>query len=216
MTVVFAHAEPDEAMSAFFWHRGFAAADDMLFPRSREEYERLAHDGRIVKAIEDGMFVGLCYYTWDEHDQSWEVGGLMVDKTKRGRSLGSVIMRVTLGHLLFEEEPLSRHERIITHVHSQNNAPRNVIEHQLKFAYKGQVAIPSDELPGLAADVDGYVRGDLFELVPDTLHALAAWCDGWDGTLRDGSPAEIELMDGVSVNLWARAFRAMADDPIGF
>jgi RimJ/RimL family protein N-acetyltransferase len=131
MTVAFAHVDPALAREVFQWHRGFAAANQMLFPRSWTEYEDLANDGRIVCATEDGHYVGLCYYTWDETEEEWEIGGLMVDTGKRGRSLGSVLMRVTLAHLLFEEEPLSRHERIISHVHKQNDSPRRVIEGQL-------------------------------------------------------------------------------------
>jgi hypothetical protein len=37
-------------------------------------------------------------------------------------------MRLALGHPLFEEDPLDRHESIIAHVHVENVEPRPVIE----------------------------------------------------------------------------------------
>ncbi|MBY0287493.1 MAG: GNAT family N-acetyltransferase [Mycobacteriaceae bacterium] len=216
MTVVFAHVDPAHARDAFHWHRGFAAANDMLFPRSWAEYENLANDGRIVCATEDGLYLGLCYYTWDDSEEEWEVGGLMVDSRQRKRSLGSILTRVTLGHLLFEEEPLSRHERIISHVHRQNDAPRRLVEDQLGFTFVREITVESARVPGLPVEADGLVHGDLFQLAhPYTVELLALWCESWEGKLRDKTPAEIELFEGVTVQLWGQAFRRMAEDPIG-
>jgi hypothetical protein len=218
MTVVFMHVDPSLGREVFQWHRGFAAANDMLFPRTWEQYESLANEGRIVCAVEDGNYIGLCYYTWDDAEHEWEIGGLMVDTSSRGnRSLGTTLTRVTLGHLLFEEEPLSRHERVISHVHKRNNAPRRLVEQQLGFVHQGEITVDGGRLPGLPTEADGLVHGDLYQLVvPATLIMLANWCDEWQGALRDGTPAEIELMEGVTVQLWGEAFRRMADDPIGF
>lgn len=224
MTVVFAHAEPADAEHIFQWHRGFAAANYMLFPRSREQYERLVDDGRIFYAIEDGYYVGLCYYNWDdseEHNKFWEVGGLMVDTRARGKGIGSALVRVTLASLLFNEDPLARHENIISHVHSRNPDPRRVAEEQLGFTHRGPIYVPKELVPGLPAEDDGRVHGDLYGFAyPSTLEMLASWCEGWNGKLREGTPnetpAEIQLFDGVTVELWGQAFRAMLDDPLGF
>lgn len=220
MTVVFSHAEPAEAREVFQWHRGFASADDMLFPRSWAQYEQLANEGRVFYAKEDGEYLGLCYYNWDDgdpHDQFWELGGLMVAARTRGRSIGITLMRVTLAQLLFDEEPLSRHEAIISHVHSQNDSPRRVIETHLGFPHQRQIELPGDAIPGLRTDPDGMIRGDVFALAyPYTVEKLADWCETWDGRLRDGSTAEIQLFEGITVDIWGQALRQMAVDPMGF
>ncbi|ORU97160.1 hypothetical protein AWB94_30975 [Mycolicibacterium canariasense] len=215
---MFAHADPAEAREVFQWHRGFAGANDMLFPRSWNQYEQLANDGRVFTAKEDGEYLGLCYYNWDEDDEDdkfWELGGLMVATNTRGRSIGITLMRVTLAQLLFDEEPLSRHEAIISHVHSQNDNPRRVIETHLGFPHQRQIEIPGAVVPGLRQDEDGMVRGDVFAFAyPYTLEKLLVWCETWDGRLRDGSPAEIQIF-GDGIEIWAAAFRQMLADPMG-
>ncbi|KLO25280.1 hypothetical protein ABW17_30190 [Mycobacterium nebraskense] len=128
MTVVFAHVAPEDAAEAFDWHRAFAEADEHIFPRSWDEFEQLANDWELVCARENGEIVGLCYYTLD--GGTWEIGGLMVHRSQQGRGVGSTLMRITLGNLLFDLDPLSRGESIISHVHRDNNAPRKIIVEQ--------------------------------------------------------------------------------------
>lgn len=217
VTVKFVHVAPADAREVFQWHRGFAAANNYLFPRSWEQYAQLAEDGRIVCALEDGEYIGLCYYSWDEDELVWELGGLMVATNTRGRSVGSTLMRVTLGHLLFNEEPLSRHEQIISHVHADNDAPRRVIAERLGFAHQGQICVESEKVPGLPADDRGLVWGELYLFVtPGCLEILADWSDDWSGVLRDGTAAEIRLLEGVTTKTWAQAFLDMSVDPLGY
>lgn len=215
MTVVFSHIEPEEAEAAYQWHREFAESDDHIFPRPWDHYRQLAEDGRIVCAREDGEFVGLCYYAQDGN--SWEVGGLMVAASQQGRGVGLTLMAITLGNLLIDEDPLSRDESVITHVHECNQAPRKIIKDYLQFEKRGEVHRPGHELPGLKVDEHGIVNGDEFHLVrPNTLLALADWCDGWRDQLGNGTPARIELRESLTLALWAQAFREMADNPAGF
>ncbi len=81
----------------------------------------------------------------------------------------------------------------------------------LKFRHRKKISVPGSKLPGLKTDHAGMVHGDEYELsVPQSLDALAAWCDAWRGELKDGTSAEVELRPGVTLNLWAKAFRGMA------
>ena len=36
---------------------------------------------------------------------------------------------------------------------------------------------------------------------------MAEWCKSWTGTLKDGTPADIRMRPGVTMQLWERAFR---------
>ena len=207
---VFAHVDPQTAHDAFRWHREFAAADEHIFPRTWNDYETLAADWRVFCAREaDGSYMGLAYF--DQDDDTWEVGGLMVAPAHRGLRVGSTLMRLTLGHLLFEEDPLDRGESVVAHVHAENQAPRPTIEGALRFTHRRTVQIPGSELPGLKTDDAGIIHGDEYELaIPDSLLALAEWCEAWPDSLNDGRPARIELREYTTLEMWAAAFRKMA------
>lgn len=202
--------DPELGSLVYQWHRGFAAANDNLFPRPWGVYEKLAGEGRIW-CVQDhkGNYVGLSYFHLD--GAVWEVGGLMVDTRERKTGVGSILARLTLGHLLFEEDPLRRGERVVVHVHAENEAPRVLIEKVLKFRHHGRVSVLGSELPGLKTNAEGFVEGDEFEMnCPETLVALADWCDGWTGALKDGRQVQITLAPRTSLSLWAEAFRDMA------
>ena len=138
----------------------------------------------------------------------------MVANQERRKGVGSIIARLTLGHVLFEEDPLDRGEPVIAHVHAENLEPRPIIENVLKFRLARKIKVPGERLPGLRTNAAGEVEGDEFELVrPDSLHALAEWCNTWNGKLSDGRKVKILLSPGTSLNKWARAFRDMASRP---
>jgi hypothetical protein len=85
---------------------------------------------------------------------------------------------------------------------------------RLKFAFKQSIKVPGASLPGLKTDNEGFVHGDEFELSkPDTLLVLADWCDDWAGELRDGTPADIQLRQGLTLAQWAEALREIAAAP---
>ena len=212
MTVVIANVAPSEARDAFHWYRGFAAANEHLFPHTWDKFQELANEYELVCARDGDHYVGFCYYTQDQ--DSWEIGGVMVAANQRGRALGSTLVFVTLGNLLIDVQPLTRGETVISYVHRDNNAPRSVITERLKFVYRRSVQVPAQELPGFTVGDDGLVHGDEFEWTrPGTLLALADWCDGWQDKLRDGSPARVELRDQLTLPEWAEAFRQMATNP---
>ncbi len=67
-------------------------------------------------------------------------------------------------------------------------------------------------MPGLRTNEDGEVVGDELEMVvPETLNALATWCDSWNGKLKDGTDADIVLGPEPDLKVWASAFRDMAN-----
>ncbi len=207
--ITFRRVPPDDRYEAYQWHRGFAAGDDHLFPRAKSDYGELVLSGAVwctVTASND--YCAMAYYA--EDDDAWEVGGLMVSESERGRGVGSILMRLALGTVLTEQDPLNSGERVIAHVHAENDKPRGLIEHSLKFAYSKSVKIPGSQLPGLRTDDEGYVNGDEFELtVPGSLEALAEWCEGWSGELKDGTPASISLPRGQTLDGWASDLREM-------
>jgi hypothetical protein len=210
VTITFRHVDPSDAAGAFRWHRAFAETNNHIFPREWGYFERLAEDWSLWSAAEDNVIVGLVYYAFDEDHQAWELGGLMVGGGQRGRGVGVTLMRVALANLLVDLDPLSDGQAVISHVHRDNPNPRNVIEKDLAFGHEGPIQVPAEAVPGLAADDDGFVYGELFSLRnPESLVALAAWCRGWSGSLRDGTPADIALRDGMTLNLWADAIDDM-------
>ncbi|KLO41375.1 hypothetical protein ABW17_14130 [Mycobacterium nebraskense] len=82
----------------------------------------------------------------------------------------------------------------------------------MKFVYQESIQVSKDQLPGLKIDENGMVNGDVFALAkPQSLIALAEWCDVWADELTDGTPAHIELRELATLEVWARAFRQMAD-----
>ena len=125
---------PDESREAYQWHRGFSASIDSLFPRPDRIFEKIVMDGHVWSARDDkGDYLGLAYAYLDDQRSTWELGGLMVVKSWQGKGLGSVLMQLTLAHLLFWETPLARGQKIIAHVLKDNESPRGIIQRSLKF-----------------------------------------------------------------------------------
>ena len=210
--ITFKRVPPKNRLDAHQWHSDFAAGDDHIFPRTIEQYGALVLEGAVWCAVTDSDdYCAMAYYAPD--DDAWELGGLMVDESQRGRSVGSTLMRLALGTVLTELDPLKSGEKVITHVHAENDKPRNLIEHVLKFKYLKPIKIHGSKLPGLKTDDDGYVNGDVFELTfPDSIEVLAEWCEGWSNELGDGTPAVIKLPLGQTLDEWASDFREMIDE----
>ena len=207
--ITFRRVPIENRYEAYQWHRDFASGSEHLFPRLRSEFSELVISGAVwcaVNASNDYCAMA----TYAEDGNAWEIGGLMVSDSERMRGIGSIIMRLALGTVLTELDPLNSGERVITHVHAENDKPRTLIEHGLKFVHSAPVRIHGSKLPGLKVDAEGYVNGDEFELaVPESLEALADWCEGWVGKLKDGTQAVIALPNGQTLEGWASDFREM-------
>jgi Acetyltransferase (GNAT) family len=209
--ITFATVALDESREAYQWHRGFSSSNDSLFPRSSQIFEAIVMDGYAWSAKDEkGDYLALAYACLDTQYSVWELGGLMVARSERGKGVGSALTRLTLGHLLFEENPLELNQTIITHVLKDNSDPRNLIQHGLKFRFVSHLRIPAHELPGLRANSEGFIEGDEFQFViPDSLIALLEWLGSWDGQLKNKERANIILRPKISLENWAAAFRDM-------
>jgi GNAT superfamily N-acetyltransferase len=210
--IIFATVDPQESREAYQWHRGFAGSNDSLFPRSRPAFEDIVVKGYAWSARNDaGDYLALAYANFDSVDHAWELGGLMVATNQRGKGLGSILMRLALGNVLFEENPLEQGHTILAHVLKSNPDPRDIITHSLKFVLAKELEIPADALPGLKANAAGIIEGDEFHfVVPDSLTALIDWIEKWGDKLKNGEDVEIVLRPHVSLRHWAAAFRDMS------
>ena len=187
----------------------FAAANDALYPRSASDFERFANDGQLWCAILDNEFAGLTYSNLDLTAREWEIGGLMVDTRHWGKRIGSTLMRLTLGHLLFSEDPVKLGHNVVAHVHKENSKPRPIIEQCLKFKYAKSIKVHGSLLSGLRADSEGYVHGDEYHMSHlETLNALASWCESFNTASMNESMTEIQLMPRITLADWALAFRS--------
>lgn len=215
MQITFRAVDTSEIGRAHKWHEDFAAANDALYPRTAAHFLELAMDQCVWGAISSNdEFLAMSYANFDEAENKWEIGGLMVAPEARGAGLGSIMMRLPLAHMLFSENPLALDPppTIVTHVLHGNESPRRIIP-SVGFDFSHAVAIPGSAMPGMRTSEDGNVHGDEFHLkIPGALLELADWAEGWNGILRDGTDGHIDLLPGYSLELWATAFRAMAAD----
>ena len=206
---------PAEAKKAFAWHKNFADAHAAIYPRKAEQFYQFIEDRWVWAAKDDsGKFVGMVYAAFDDEHRQWEVGGLMVAEAYRKEwGLGTLLMRVALGHTLFEQDPLHAEppEHLIAHVLYGNDAPRKIIQKQLGFKHDHAVSIHESLLEGLPTCDQGFVHGDEFIWdVPRGLKLLVRWADTWTGELRNGERAEIRFRYGVGIEKWAAAFAEWA------
>ena len=204
--------DPEYGPKAYQAHSEFTATSQAVLPRSREQFLELVSEGLVWAALEDDHLVGLAYSRFSPEGNDWEIGGLMVLEQARGRGVGAILMLLTLGHLLFYQDPLGTEPRatILAHVLKRNPMPRGIIENRMMFHLAKSEKYPPDGLEGLPIEDDGYVHGDEFHItLPDTLRALAQFADEWPDRLPNGEPAEIEMADGTDLHLWAEAFREM-------
>ena len=210
--ITFRIVDNSESRRAHQWHRAFASRHDAIYPRDERTFSNLVYDRSVWCAeTSDGDYLAMSYAAFAEPEQQWEIGGLMVSEEARGKGLGSIMMRLPLVHMLVNEQPLAQtpRPRIVTHILAGNLGPRNIVP-AVGFARTCSVEIPAAALPGLKADADGIIRGDEYDLaVPSALTSLSAWCDGWNGTLADGSAATIEFLEGSGIQDWAEALRSM-------
>lgn len=179
------------------------------FREIAKKYGELVLEGAVWCAVDANQdYCAMAY--WAEDQDALEIGGVMVATSKLGTGIGSTVMRLVLGTVLTELNPLYSGQRVIAHVHAENDKPRPLIQQALCFAHVCKVSIPGYKLPGLKTDAKGFVNGDEFELsIPNTLQSLADWCDCWPGKLKDETPARIELPHGLSLSNWATDFREM-------
>lgn len=214
MSITLRIVDADEIGRAHQWHVEFAKMNHAIFPRTIETFREMVFARSVWAAINsEDQYLGMCYAHFDEDLYEWEIGGLMVGEASRGLGLGSVLMRLSLVSMLFNEDPLAWRRRpgIVSHVLAGNDSPRRIIP-AIGFTHARTVRIPGHVLPGLPVDDEGFVNGDEFCLsIPDGLIALARWCEDWDDRVRDGTPTSIDMLSGTTLKTWATALRGMAE-----
>jgi hypothetical protein len=212
--ILFSTVDVESEFDAYKWHKASAQHDESVYPRTPAEFNSFVLKGMAWSATdEQGAYQGLAYASYSPNQ--WELGGLAVSVEAREKGVGLLLAYMSLGHLLFEEDPLDndppRPIRIIVHVLKSNEMPLPILE-RLRFRLSGPVTIHGSQLPGLPTEADGYVHGNEYELtVPDTLMVLREWAVSWDGRLRNDEPALIVLREGISLAMWAEAFGQMAE-----
>lgn len=201
MSVTIRIVDSSEVGRAHAWHSGFAAANDALFPRKPEDFERLAFSRSLWCAITSEDEIMAMSYVDSEDDRIIEAGGLMVAAQARGTGLGTAIFRAPLAHFVMTERPQCWRNppTIIAHILQGNDMPRRIIE-ETGFVFAHPVERSGDELPGLRQCEDGMVRGDELHLDWSlALPALAGWAGTWTGALRDGRAIDVLMLDGETM-----------------
>jgi len=206
--------DPEYGPKAYQTHAEFTATNQAVLPRTREQFLGLVSEGLVWAAIDEDQLAGLCYSRFVPDKNEWEIGGLMVLERAREKGIGSVLMLLTLGHLLFYQDPLAAEPRptILAHVLKRNPMPRGIIENALKFHLAKSDKFSPEGLEGLPVEEDGFVHGDEYHIsIPESLRALAAFADQWSNKLPKGHEAEVEMFEGTTLRLWAEAFREMEE-----
>jgi hypothetical protein len=206
--IEFSIVPPGRGREAYQWHRGFAAQNPHILPRPWEDYKSFADDEQLWCARDEtGDFLGLAYYAFDR--DIWELGGLMVASSERKSGLGSTLIRLVLGHLLYMENPLSLNHKVVAHIHADNAEVIPLAEKVLGFRKAASI---QREWYSTSGQNVGMVTGHEFELVkPSSLITLAEWCVRWENRLFDGREAKITFVqEAQNLKLWADAFLEMA------
>jgi hypothetical protein len=210
LSVTFRILDTSEVGRAHAWHAGFAAANDAIFRRTEQEFYDLALDRCLWCAItEEDEILAISYIHATSGERSIEVGGLMVAVQTRGQGIGEAMMRFPLIHFLANERPLrwSPRPTIVAHVLAGNDGPLKIIEGSGFRHFKTDTWPPGG---GLRTGPDGMVHGDEFHFDPTNgLEMLAQWVGAWSGALKNGTAAEVKLLEGESIADWPMLLRSM-------
>jgi len=177
------------AKEAFDFHKSIADVNQHIWPRREDEIQTFADNGELFGIVEDESrcFVGLCYAHLDEPANELEVGGLTVSDKFRKLRLGTFLIRFVLAHVITTELPYSNGQRLIAHVHDENDKPRNILS-LLGFKFVKKVSIPGKDAPAsMKRDANDNVPGDQFEFELSAVGGLYEWLDAkFTGLLDDG------------------------------
>lgn len=187
------------AKQAFDFHKSIADVNQHIWPRNESEIQAFADDGELFGIVnqESGSFVGVCYAHLDESSNEFEIGGLAVSDEHRQLHLGTFLVRFVLAHVITTQLPFHNGQRLIAHVHDENNKPRNLMK-LLGFRFVKKVSIPGDVAPAtMKRDEYGNVSGDQLEFELSAVPGLYEWFENsFTGLLDDGrSGAEFNYGD---------------------
>lgn len=159
---------------------------EYLWPRTVEEFERLAESECLFEVIETTGgredLVGLCYVMHgtepeDEQTERAEFGGIYVTDSCRGLGIATALGLIAISNLFAWDPPRGR---LIAHVHEDNQLPRGMLHHQLGFELVGQECPPPEVAPpSMKRNENGEVVGDVFEFRRSTLDQFADWIESF-------------------------------------
>lgn len=212
MNISFRLLDTDEIGRAHAWHSGFAAANDVIYPRDEATFIEMVRERQCWCAIShEDEILGLSYVYVNPPQSEVEIGGLMVAAKTRGKGIGDYLFRLPLIHFLVNEQPhlWQPQPTVVAHVLNGNDKPGSIIA-QTGFVLHGPVRKPGHELPGLRTEQDGHVHGQEYHLpLTDSYDGLADWLDTRTGFLRDGTVCSVGLLPGETLQLWGKVLRDM-------
>lgn len=164
------------AADAFSFHQSISSSNEHIWPRTEEQIKRYAQSGELfaVRIASTQEFIGLCYVTLDDTNQ-WEVGGVTVANKVQKFHLGSVLVRFALAHTIAYQRPWHYEQKIIAHVHEDNQKPRHLLA-RIGFEFTKKVEVPGNVAPAsMKRNAEGKVCGDEFEFPPEAVVGLQEW-----------------------------------------
>jgi ribosomal protein S18 acetylase RimI-like enzyme len=185
----FFQASSADAPHAFAFHTSIADSNEHIWPRTKTEIKGYCSEGELFGIVKDnsGEFVGLCYSHLDESTNEWEIGGLTVTDEFQKLHLGSFLVRFALARTITTGDPWKYGQRIVAHVHSENDAPRNLLK-RIHFEYLRTIEVSADEAPpSMKRNPNGKLTGDEFEFKKSSVRFLYNWfVKEFNGLLADG------------------------------
>ena len=194
----FANIPEFAADQAFAFHEKIAQTNGHIWPRTKKEIHNFCINGALfgVRRKTDDALVALCYVALDAKANSWEVGGLAVEKDEQNLGIGTLLVKMAIAFTVALEPPEYRGRKIIAHVHEANEEPRKLLE-KLGFRFFEKVEIPPEAAPPkMKRNAAGKIVGDTFDFSFAGLKTIHKWLSqDFDGSLGKGK-AEAHLNFG--------------------
>ncbi len=194
---------------------------DYLWPRTLEEFKSMIQDEclyELVKPNRRGVeLIGICYIAQGTDQESKlsrkEFGGIfLLEKYRGGKKFGLARilgMAAICEHFIWDNSD----ERMIAHVHQENNLPRRLLVEDLGFKPVGQEIPPPHLVPkNMKKNEEGNVVGDLFEFQREKLKDFAIWLSEFKGWVNAEVKfrVDLELTIGVKRRDAAKALRTFS------
>src|ERR1700750_3073455 len=108
---------------AIGFHSSIATTNPHLRLRPEAEIRHFAENGELFAARSVGSktLLALCYVTFDDSPNSYEIGGLAVLPGVQKLGVASVLVRFAIAHLIANERPWKLGRQIIAYVHEDNS-----------------------------------------------------------------------------------------------
>lgn len=218
--LVFKQVLSELAPEAHNFHKG--KLTEYLFPRSEEDFRRLADDESLYAAFDtdaDNKMIGVALVDeateLDGKTRRWEFGGVFVEEEYRQYGVGTALGVISISnHLVWNAT--GDEARLISHVHEFNPLPRRMMTEHLGFVQDGEESPPFEPPASMKRNADGKVVGHLFVFQNHELARFADFIERWYGTrviLGKGgveSRADIQL-PGFNDSMLQRTLATLRD-----